>query len=64
MEHEFTVGTGARDHVTNPAELIGIPTVIGEKAPKKVVDETVAKRDDLAQQLSMVRGRLDVLVAA
>ena len=35
-----------------------------EKAPKKVVDETVAKRDDLAQQLSMVRGRLDVLVAA
>ena len=29
-----------------------------EKAPKKVVDETKEKRDDLAQQLSMVKGRL------
>ena len=33
-----------------------------EKAPKQVVDETTAKRDDLAQQLSMVKGRLSVLV--
>ena len=34
-----------------------------EKAPKKVVDETKGKRDDLAQQLEMVKGRLEVLAA-
>jgi valyl-tRNA synthetase len=33
-----------------------------EKAPKKVVEETTMKRDDLTQQLNMVKGRLDVLV--
>jgi len=35
-----------------------------EKAPQKVVDETRGKRDDLAQQLSMVKGRLETLKVA
>ena len=34
-----------------------------DKAPQKVVDETKGKRDELAQQLQMVQGRLDVLTA-
>ena len=41
---------------------LGSPSFV-EKAPKKVVDETKGKRDDLAQQLEMVKGRLEVLAA-
>ena len=34
-----------------------------QKAPAKVVQETTSKRDDLVQQLEMVRNRLGVLAS-